>query len=362
VLFNLVVAVAVAVGVSFFCSLAEAALYSVPWSRIEQLRKEGKASGAILYALRQDIEKPIAAILTFNTTAHTAGAAIAGAAAAEVFGHDHVVLFTAAFTLVILVFSEIVPKSLGVIYTRTVSPVLAKPLRILVFLMYPVVWLLGMLPRLMQRKKRGPSLTEEDIRAIVSLTRKSGVLKPYEEHAISNILSLDLKRVEDIMTPRTVVFSLPAAATMADARAHQGFWHHGRIPVYEGDDPEDVVGIVYRRDVLDALAQDRDHQPMSEIMQPARFVLETLTLDRLLIKFLGSRTHLYVVLDEYGGVAGVVSLEDVLEEILGKEIVDETDVVADMRALARSRRERLIASTEPNGAAPSVAAADREDG
>jgi CBS domain containing-hemolysin-like protein len=361
VLFNLIIAVAVAVGVSFFCSLAEAALYSLPWSRIEQLRKEGKSSGAILYALRQDIEKPITAILTFNTTAHTAGAAIAGAAAAEVFGHEYVVVFTAAFTVVILVFSEIVPKSLGVMYTRSISPVLAKPLKLLVFLMYPVVWVLGILPRLMQRKKRGHAMTEEDIRAIVSLTRKSGVLKPYEEHAISNILSLDLKRVEDIMTPRTVVFSLPAATTVAEARAHREFWQHGRIPVYEGDNPEDVVGIVYRRDVLDALAQDRDGQAMVEIMQPARFVLETLTLDRLLIKFLGSRTHLYVVLDEYGGVSGVVTLEDVLEEILGKEIVDETDVVADMRALARSRRDRLGGAGEGNGAGPSVAAADRDD-
>ena len=359
---TLVIAVAVAVGVSFFCSLAEAALYSVPWSRIEQLRKEGKSAGAVLYALRQDIEKPITAILTFNTTAHTAGAAVAGAAAAEVFGHEYVALFTAGFTLVILVFTEIVPKSLGVMYTRSISPVLAKPLRTMVFLMYPVVWILSMIPRLMQRRKRGPAMTEEDIRAIVSLTRKSGVLKPYEEHAISNILSLDLKRVEDIMTPRTVVFSLPAATAVSEARAHREFWQHGRIPVYEGDDPEDIVGIVYRRDVLDALAQDRDSQPMSEIMQPARFVLETLTLDRLLIKFLGSRTHLYVVLDEYGGVAGVVSLEDVLEEILGKEIVDETDVVADMRALARSRRERLAAPGDGGGAGPSVAAADRDDG
>lgn len=362
-LFNLIVAVAVAVGVSFFCSLAEAALYSVPWSRIEQLRKQGKNSGSILYSLRQNIDRPITAILTLNTVANTAGAAVAGAAAAEVFGHEHLVLFTAAFTVVILVFSEIVPKSLGVMYTRGVAPALARPLGILVTLMAPAIWVLGLLPRLLhRRKKTGHSLTEEDIRAIVSLTRKSGVLKPYEEHAISNILSLDLKRVEDIMTPRTVVFSLPAATTMAEARAHREFWQHGRIPVYEGEDSEDVVGIVYRRDVLDALAQDRDDQAMAEIMHPARFVLETLTLDRLLIKFLGSRTHLYVVLDEYGGVAGVVSLEDVLEEILGKEIVDETDVVADMRALARSRRERLIGPEEQNGAAPSVAAADREDG
>jgi CBS domain containing-hemolysin-like protein len=191
-------------------------------------------------------------------------------------------------------------------------------------------------------------VTEEDIRAVVSLTRKSGLLKPYEEQSISNILSLDLKTVNDILTPRTVVFALPDQTTVADVRHERRLWQHSRIPVFEDEDPDDVVGIVYRRDILQALAEDRDATRMAELMQPVGFVVETLTLDRLLLKFLASRTHLFVVLDEYGGMSGVVTLEDVIEEILGKEIVDETDQVADMRDLARKRRQRLTGTPKRN--------------
>jgi CBS domain containing-hemolysin-like protein len=157
------------------------------------------------------------------------------------------------------------------------------------------------------------------------------------------------------MTPRTVVFSLPAQMTVAEARGvGRGVWPHSRIPVYDADDPENIVGIVYRREVLEALAHDQDDVRLGDLMKPVRFVLDTMTLDRVLVKFLESRMHLFVVLDEYGGVSGVVSLEDVLEEILGKEIVDETDQVADMRELARTRREALLRRmTDPkNAAAP----------
>ncbi|WP_461210764.1 hemolysin family protein [Desulfocurvus sp. DL9XJH121] len=337
---DLILAVGLAVGVSAFCSVAEAVLYSVPWSRIEQLRKEGKASGNILYALRTDVEKPIAAILSLNTIANTAGAAIAGAAAARLFGQDALGVFTVAFTVVILVFSEILPKTMGVMYTRGLAPFLAQPMRALVWVLSPLVALLGLVSGLVQRKKGAPHHTEEDITALATMTRRSGVLKPYEEMAIKGVLGLDRKVVREIMTPRTVVFSLPADLTVARSRAEHDIWHHSRVPVYD-EDPEEIVGIVYRRDVLRALADDRDDVRMADLMKPVKFVLDSLTLDKVLITFLESRMHLFVVLDEWGGVAGVVSLEDVLEEILGKEIMDETDEVADLRALAREQREKL---------------------
>lgn len=338
---DLILAVGLAVGISAFCSVAEAVLYSVPWSRIEQLRKEGRGSGNILYALRTDVEKPIAAILSLNTIANTAGASIAGAAAADLFGQDALGVFAVAFTVVILVFSEILPKTVGVMYNRSLAPVLAGPMRGLVWLLSPLVALLGLLSGLVQSRSKGPRHTEEDISALATLSRRSGVLKPYEETVIKGVLALDCKVVRDIMTPRTVVFSLPSDLTVARARAGQDAWHHSRIPVYEGGDPEEIVGLVYRRDILRALAEDRDEVRVSDLMKPIRFVLDSLTLDKVLISFLESRMHLFVVLDEWGGVAGVVSLEDVLEEILGKEIVDETDEVADLRELAREQRERL---------------------
>ncbi|MFO7596107.1 MAG: hemolysin family protein [Desulfocurvibacter africanus] len=348
---EVILAVSIATFFSFFCSVSEASLMSIPWSKIESLRKDGKKTGEILFAMRQDIEKPLTAILTLNTVAHTAGAAWAGAAAAGVFGHENLGLFTLIFTLIILAFSEILPKTYGVAYAPVIAPLLAGPLMILARLMAPFIWLMGLgLRFLSPRKDGGPLSTEDDIRATVSLVRKAGLIKPSEEMCIRNILSLDMKAVKQAMTPRTVVFSLPASMSVAEAHDTIHVWPHSRIPVYENDDREEIVGLVYRREVLEALANDQDNMRLERMMKPVEFVLETTPLDKVLNKFLESRTHLLVVLDEYGGLAGVISLEDVLEEILGKEIVDETDQVTDMRELARTRKEQLVreASRKPD--------------
>ncbi len=347
-MFELILAVALATAVSFLCSITEAAFYSFPLSRIERMRKEGKKAGEILYALRMDVEKPITAILTLNTVAATAGAAVSGAAAVHVFGDQYLAVFTAAFTMLILLLGEIVPKTTGVAYARQLAPVLAKPLLVMVWLCMPVIWLFGRLIRLIGKGQKGHETDEDDIRAVVSLTRQAGVIKPYEESAIRNILALDDKRVDEIMTPRTVVFSLPSSMTVAQAMEVNKTWPHTRIPVFEGEDAEEIVGVVYRRQVFEAAANDHLELRLGDLMRPVRFVLENLTLDRLLRKFLESRMHLFVVLDEYGGMAGVVSLEDVLEEMLGSEIVDETDQVVDMRELARLRRSELVPGARPS--------------
>ncbi|MBN2139754.1 MAG: hemolysin family protein [Desulfovibrionaceae bacterium] len=338
---ELILAVGLAIVASAFCSISEAAFYSFPWSRIEQLRKQGRPAGEILFGLRREVDRPITAILTLNTLANTAGASIAGAAWARLFGAENLGWFALAFTSAILIVSEILPKTLGVEYNRTLAPALAKPIRVLVLIFSPVILVCGYLARAVQRRKRGPETTEDDIRALVSLTRRSGGIKPFEEKSIRNILSLDTRTVEEIMTPRTVMFSLPADMTVAEVRARHADWTHSRIPVYD-DNPEDIVGVVYRRLVLEALARDRDDLRLSDIMKPVRFVLENLSLDRLLAQLLESRNHLFVVLDEYGGVSGLVTLEDVVEEILGSEIMDETDEVPDMRELARRRRDELL--------------------
>jgi len=342
---ELILAVGVAVFVSMFCSVAEAALYSMSWADIEKLRDSGSKSAELLHKLRSNVDEPITAILTLNTCAHTAGAAVAGWAWANVYGKETLWLFTVVFTVIILIFTEILPKTLGVVYSDRIAPPLARPLNGLIWLFKPVIAVMGLLSQAVSKKDSGPDHTEDDIRAIVSLTRRSGSIKSYEEKSIRNILSLDSKTVEQIMTPRTVVFSLSSEMTVAEARESHPDWPHSRIPVFD-DDPEDIVGVVYRRQVLEALADDRDDLKLADIMRPVRFVLESITLDMLLVKFLGSRLHLCVVLDEYGGVAGVVTLEDVLEEILGSEIVDETDQVVDMRQLARMQRDELTSSRE----------------
>lgn len=341
-MWELAFAIGLAVVVSAFCSVSETVFYSMPLSLIEQLRKQGRRSGQILFDLRRDVEKPITAILTLNTVATTAGASFAGALWARLYGAESLGWFAAAFTAAILILSEILPKTVGVVFARPLAPILAAPLRWLVLAFMPLTWASGLLARVVLRRRKGPEATEDDIRAIVSLTRKAGVIKRFEELSIRNILALDTRRVEEVMTPRTVVFTLPAEMTVGQARDEYHDWPHSRVPVHAGDNPEDIVGIAYRREVFEALADDRDSLKLSNLMRPVRFVLETQTLDKLLLEFLESRVHLYVVLDEYGGMAGVVTLEDVMEEILGREIVEETDQVADMRELARRRRDETV--------------------
>ncbi|SDB01721.1 Hemolysin, contains CBS domains [Desulfonatronum thiosulfatophilum] len=342
-MFELLVVVGLATLVSGLCSLSEAVLYSVPWSHLEQMRKSGKKSGLLLFDLRNNVERPIAAILTLNTVANTAGAAVAGAFAAALFGTESLIYFSAIFTVIILVFAEILPKTIGVMYSRQLAGFLAKPLCGMVLVFSPVIWLMDRVTRLIGRKKSGPDTSEDDLRAVISLTRRAGVIKAHEELSIRNILTLDTKMVKDILTPRTVIFSFPSELTVGQARKLKTAWPHSRIPVYDEDDQEDIVGLVYRRELLEALANDQDDLVLSKLMKPVQFVLETTTLDKLLVRFLESRMHMFIVLDEYGGLAGLVTLEDVLEEILGSEIVDETDQVVDMRELARQRR-RLVTS------------------
>ncbi len=335
---TLLITVFLVVLISAVCSMTEAALYSVPWTYIEKLRKQGASTGQILYQLRAHIDQPIAAVLTLNTVANTAGAAIAGALASNVLGPDNTALFAAALTFLILAFGEILPKTLGVVHACGVASGMARPLRIMVLLFKPFIWFSSMLTRLVAPPQSGPSATEDDIRAITSLSRETGRIQQYEENAIKNILSLDIKHVREIMTPRTMVFSLQEALTVREAYEHPQIWHYSRIPIY-GDDNEDIVGIVLRKDIGRYVSQGEPDKLLSEIMQPVRFVLENQTVDKLLLEFLESRLHLFIVLDEYGGLAGVVSLEDVLEEMLGREIVDETDAVADLREAARQRRK-----------------------
>ncbi len=346
---TLVLAVAAALIISAICSLTETMLYSVSWAHIEELRKKGKLSGELLFQMRSQVEKPIAAVLTLNTVANTAGSAVAGAAFSSVFDSIYMGVFAAIFTCLILIFGEIIPKTLGVLYANPVSTVLARPLYGITKLLTPIIWLSSCITRLFSPASGGPQMSEDDIRAVTSLSRKAGMIQPYAESTIRNVLSLERKRAWDIMTPRTVVFSLPADQALREATQVPDIWHFSRIPIY-AEHNEDIVGIVERRTLAKFIASGKQCNgeacTLADIMLPVHFVQESQTLDKLLQAFLNSRTHLFVVLDEYGGLAGVVSLEDVLEEILGREIVDESDAVADLQELARTRREAATNNTK----------------
>ena len=305
---TLLLTVFLVVLISAICSMTEAALYSVPWTYIENLRKQGSATGELLYQLRSRIDQPIAAVLTLNTVANTAGAAIAGAVAANVLGADNTALFAAGLTILILALGEILPKTLGVAHACGVASGMARPLRLMVLIFKPFIWFSSMLTRLVASPQSGPSATEDDIRAITSLSRQTGRIQQYEENAIRNILSLDVKHVREIMTPRTMVFSLQEDISVKDAYNHPQIWHYSRIPVY-GDDNEDIVGIVLLQGHPGATClSGAGEKTLFDIMQPVRFVQRP-DGGQAALEFLESRLHLFIVLDEYGGLAGVVSLE-----------------------------------------------------
>ena len=342
---ELIIAVSFALFISAGCSLFESVLYSLPARHIEAMFKAGKPTGKIFKEMRGNVERPIVAILSLNTIAHTAGAAIAGAAASMVFGSEWLGYFSAVFTLAILVFSEIVPKTAGVVYGRSLAPLIAYPLKGLVWSMTPAIWLSSLITRMITRNKAEEDITAEEIRAMAHSSLRTGGIKPYQDRAIENILTLQNKTVKEAMTPRTVIFSLSEHLTLEETSKLTTKWEHSRFPVYD-ENTEDIVGIVLTKEFLMALSEGRKDMPLTDLMMPVHFVVETARLNQVLTEFLQLREHLFVVLDEYGGLSGLISLEDILEEILGREIVDESDEVDDKRSLARQRRKMIIRNSE----------------
>lgn len=337
-IFELVLAVSCALGISTVCSLLEAGLYSLSLSRIEMMAAERPAKAAVLRKLKNNIDQPITAILTLNTVAHTMGASVAGAAAADVFGENGLVWFSAFFTLAVLLFSEILPKIVGVAFSVSLAPYMARPLELLVIIFKPVI-LIGQLMSSLMPKSTENSISAEELTTVARLSRKAGEIGSDQEAVIINIIALSGKRVRQVMTPRTVTFTMSKDSTIADAVQLQEKWRsHSRVPVY-GKDSSDVVGIVRSYEVMQAAAAGSYERTLEGLMIPAHFVPEIAPLDKVMLEFFERRQHLFVVVDEYGSVTGVISLEDIVEEIMGREIMDESDRTGNLRALARASRK-----------------------
>ena len=340
---TLLLPVIVAITISFLCSLCEAVLLSLTASQVEMLRKSDHRQGSRLAALRVDMGEPIIAILSLNTVVNTIGAAFAGAASARLFGDQGMLWFSALFTVGILLVSEILPKSLGVNHAMRLAPLVTTILSLIIFVMKPVVWVCRMLTALLPARKNDDAISAEELQTIAQLSRQSGEIDQEQEKVISNILELRHKTVRQIMTPRTVTFTIDANLHVDEAMGMiKQISSYSRIPIYDGD-PADICGIIMRKDILQAAAEDHDRLPLSSLMQPVHFVPESAPLNRVLLEFFERRQHLFVVVDEYGAMTGVISLEDVIEEIVGREIVDESDKALDMRELARARRLSAVA-------------------
>ncbi len=326
---------------SAICSLFEAVLYSIPATFVEQLEQSGRPAGRILKQMKEQVDRPITAILSLNTISNTGGGALAGALAAGALGGGNVIYFSILFTLAILLFAEVVPKTIGVVYARPLAPLIARPMHLLVGAFQPLIGLVQIVTKLIRKGHKEQPVSDADLLTLVVSGLRSGTLNQDEARVIENVLSMDTRTVKQVMTPRPVVFTLAARTSAREAVSEDAIEKYSRIPVF-GKDPDDLVGVVRTVDILTAMANDRFDVKMEEIKRPIHFVIDSTRLDDLLRTFLKRRQHLVAVIDEFGGVSGIVTLEDVLEELIGREIVDESDQVTDLRAYAQRRREETL--------------------
>lgn len=321
--------------VSFLCSLMESVLLSTTPSFVVQVEKQRPRLGRRLHQLKEDVDRPLAAILSLNTIAHTVGAAGAGAQVATIFGDAFLGVASGVITLLILVFSEIIPKTLGAVYWRQLTPMIVRILVPTMWSMWPLVKLSQGLTRLLAAGKQ-EGISREELAALAEVGAREGVVRESESRIVANLLQLVHVRVGDIMTPRTVVFSLPEKQTVGEVLASHSRIRFSRIPIY-GADTDDITGFVLTTDLLFHAVRNQVDTPLSELRRPLVAVSINLPLRQLLDRLIHQRAHMALVVDEYGGTAGVVTLEDLLETLLGLEIIDEADAVHDMQELARRK-------------------------
>jgi CBS domain containing-hemolysin-like protein len=333
---SLIIFILVALGFSFLCSVWEAVLLTSSLSHIELIVKQGKRAGRIMRHHKQNLEQGISAILTLNTLAHTVGAAGAGAQAAIIFGNKWIGLIAVILTLLILIFSEIIPKTLGAFYWKHMVPFTAYGVKVIVWALYPVVWGTRHLSRLIIPLKKEPTISRAELEILAKIGVGEGILKEKEHLVLKNLLHLHRVKVSDIVTPRTVVFMLQQDMTVAEVLASHQALAYSRIPVYK-ESMDDVTGFVLRYHILSAAATGKEQLRLHRLALPIHAVPETINVARVLEEFISRREHIFLVINEYGGTEGIITLEDALESLLGTEITDETDLVADLQLLAKQR-------------------------
>jgi CBS domain containing-hemolysin-like protein len=330
----LIVYVAVALVFSFLCSIAEAVLLSTTTAHITLLEQEGRTAGPLLQELKSDINKPLAAILSLNTIAHTVGAAGAGAQAAIVFGSAWVGVASAILTLMILIFSEIIPKTLGATYWRSLAGITAHGLKFLIWLLYPFVLMSELLTKGLSRGHELEGFSREEFAAMADLGEKEGQLEERESRILKNMFVLHETKVTDVMTPRPVVFSLPELLTVSDYFDSHYDSRFSRIPVYSGD-REQLTGFVLKDDLLLAQARNNTDNTLEHYRRELPALLDSTSLSDAFEEVLHQRAHIMMIVDEYGGMEGIITMEDILETLLGLEIMDESDKTPDMQQYAR---------------------------
>ncbi|WP_440054861.1 CNNM domain-containing protein [Pseudoalteromonas sp. T1lg65] len=330
-----------AITVSFICSVMEAVLLSITPSYIGILKQQNEKLGTRVQSLKDSIDQPLAAILTLNTVAHTAGAAGVGAQAAVVFSDAAVGIASAVMTLLVLVLSEIIPKTLGATYWRALTPIVSNILVWLVRVLRPFVWLSDRLTRLIGKKEEEAHYIRQEIEAMAEIGSEAGALGQEESETIRSLLRFRHAKLEHIMTPRTVLFKVHKDMTVHEYLSEHGSVAFSRVLVFDKNN-DDIIGFVHKNDIMLAYHRLGEDYKIGKLSKALYTVPETLAAPELFKALLAQRIHIALVVDEYGDIQGIVTLEDLLESLMGMDIVDEREQTSDMQAAAKRKwRERI---------------------
>lgn len=327
----------VALCISFLCSILESVLLSTPMSFVTMLEQEGRKGADLLKKYKQHVDKPISAILSLNTISHTVGAAGVGAQSAKVFGDEYFGITSAVLTLLILVLSEIIPKIIGARYWRVLALPCSRVIHGLVYITYPLVVMSEAITRMFSSKEQPASVSREEVSAMLSVGAEEGVLKKKENSMIQNLLKLDEVCARDIMTPSSVVEIAEESMTLREFYAHEAYRTYSRIPVYNEENDDYIIGYVLRQSILEKLSEDKFDLRLSDIVRSVLTFQENEKLSKIWEQLLAKKEHISIIIDEYGCFRGIVTMEDVIETMLGTEIVDEKDTVTDMQEFAREK-------------------------
>jgi CBS domain containing-hemolysin-like protein len=324
-----------ALAVSFICSTLEAALLSITPSYLHRQEEEGMHYAKTLRDLKQNIDKPLAAILSFNTIAHTVGAAGVGAQAVKVFGSQYFGWISAALTIAILVLSEIIPKSIGANYWKNLAPFIGGILKVMIILLYPLVKISEFITKAFKGSEEN-TVSREEVAALTNMATQEGIFEEGESKIINNLIRFKSILVSSVMTPRTVATVLEENTSLENFFADKESHRFSRIPIYKGS-IDNITGYILKYDVLEKLAEDQFGLTLGDLKREISVVYEHDSIPQVLEMLMDKREHVALVVDKYGGMAGIVTLEDILETLLGLEIQDELDNDEDMQQLARNK-------------------------
>ena len=349
-----------ALAISFLCSILEATLMSTPISYITMREEEGYKPAVRFKEYKQDPSRPIAAILSLNTIANTIGAAGVGRQATVLFGSEWFGIVSALMTILVLIFAEIIPKTLGTTRWKSLMGFATVMIRALIFVMYPLVLLIELITNLITPEDAGDAtISRDEVSAMANVAEEEGDLEEDENTIIQNLISMDEIPAYEVMTPRVVCEIAPESMTLKSFYKNKRFRHHSRIPVYANDD-EYITGYILRMEALQLMAEDKFDLTLGEIRRDVATFDEDTPLDKIWDEMLGKDEQIAIIINEYGSFQGILTLEDMIETLLGSEIVDENDTVRDMQQLARDRWKKRARPSVPS-AAPATEPEKNED-